>query len=239
MKRFIPKSIRLNYKLSSRFLRDLVKGNMSKFAKPDRIQTRYNGMVETQQPIHNTPFVENKIHNIKLATKEIGILQIHPGEIFSFWKAIGKPSKRKGYKSGRNLINGQLTEDIGGGLCQLAGIIYHTSLKAGLEIVERHSHSVDIYDEDQRYTPLGADAAVVYGYKDLRIKNSRGFLVKYSFIVKDDSVSCRVFLEDNVMPNRVEFKRINGGANEMVATIVTDFEGNQYEVGVSEYPKGY
>jgi vancomycin resistance protein VanW len=237
MKRFIPKSIRLNYKLSSRFINDLVKGNLSKFAKSDRKQIRYNGMIETQQPIYETHLVENKIHNLKIATKEIGLLQVHPGEIFSFWKAVGKPSKGKGYKTGRNLINSQLTEDTGGGLCQLAGIIYHTSLKAGLEIVERHSHSVDIYDEDQRYTPLGADAAVVYGYKDLRIKNPRGFLVKYSFIVKSDNISCRVFLEDNVMQNKVEFKRVNGGTKEMVATIVTDFEGNRYEVGVSEYPK--
>ena len=237
MKRFIPKSIKLNYKLSARFLNDLVKGNLGKFAKRDRKKIPYNGMIETRQSFRENPFLDNKIHNLKTATKEISALQILPGEIFSFWKAVGKPSQSKGYKAGRNLINGQLTEDIGGGLCQLSGIIYHTSLKAGLEVVERHPHSLDIYREDERYTPLGADAAVVYGYKDLRIKNIRGFPIKYSFIIKDDFISCRVFLEDNVAQNKVEFKRVSNGSTEMVATIVTDQQGNNYEVGVSEYVK--
>lgn len=237
MKRFIPKSIKLNYKLSTRFFSDLVSGNISKFAKTDRKKIPYNGMIETQQSFMPNPFLDNKIHNLKTATKEIASLQILPGEIFSFWKAVGKPSTGKGYKTGRNLINGVLTEDVGGGLCQLSGIIYHTSLKAGLEVVERHPHSLDIYQENERYTPLGADAAVVYGYKDLRIRNTRGFPVKYSFIIKDDFISCRVFLEDNVSQNKVEFKRVDNGSSEMVATIVTDHQGNNYEVGVNEYVK--
>lgn len=216
---------------------DLVKGNLTKFAKTDRKQIPYNGMIETKQLINATPFVDNKIHNMKIASKEIASLQILPGEIFSFWKSVGRPSKGRGYKEGRNLINGKLTEDIGGGLCQLSGIIYHNSLKAGLEILERHPHSLDIYRDDERYTPLGADAAVVYGYKDLRIKNTRGFPVKYSFIIKNNSISCRIFLEDNIIQNKVEFKRVSNGSTEMVATIVTDMEGKNHEVGVSEYMK--
>ncbi len=237
MKRLIPKVIRLNYRLMTRYSSDLFKGNLSKFAKPDRFKIPYNGMIETQQPIHHSDFVENKIHNIKLASSQIAPLQVLPGEIFSFWKAVGKPSKGKGYKTGRNLVNGALTEDIGGGLCQLAGIIYHTSLKSGLEILERHPHSLDIYEENERYTPLGADAAVVYGYKDLRIRNTRGFPIKYTFIIKNESIACRVFLEDNVEQNKVEFKRVKNGNSEVVATVVTDYDGNHHEVGVSEYLK--
>jgi len=63
-----------------------------------------------------------------------------------------------------------LALDYGGGLCQLSGIIYHAVLEAGLEILERHPHSLDIYTATTRYTPLGSDAAVVYGHKDLRFK---------------------------------------------------------------------
>lgn len=39
-------------------------------------------------------------------------------------------------------------------------------------IVERHSHSIDIYQEHERFTPLGSDATVVYGYKDLQFQNN-------------------------------------------------------------------
>ncbi len=237
MKKFIPKSIKLNYRLLSRFTNDLLKGNLNKFAKTDRFKIPYNGMIETKQPFINSHLSENKIHNIKIATKEITRLQILPGEIFSFWKAVGKATEKKGYKTGRNLLGGHLKEDIGGGLCQLSGIIYHTALKANLEILERHPHSVDIYEEHQRYTPLGADAAVVYAYKDLRIKNTRGFPIKFTFIINDESISCRIFLEDNVPQNEVKFQRIKNGVKEKISTLVIDEDGNQKEIGVCEYSK--
>lgn len=60
----------------------------------------------------------------------------------------------------------------GRGLCQLSGLIYYISLLAGLELIERHPHSLAIYDETTGFTPLGSEATVVYGYKDLRLRNN-------------------------------------------------------------------
>ena len=53
----------------------------------------------------------------------------------------------------------------------MSGLIYYVSLMAGLEVLERHPHSRDIYDDQTRYAPLGADATVAYGFKDLRVLN--------------------------------------------------------------------
>jgi hypothetical protein len=50
--------------------------------------------------------------------------------------------------------------------------VYHIGIIAGLDIIERYNHSVDIYTDDTRFAPLGTDATVVYGYKDLRIRNN-------------------------------------------------------------------
>jgi vancomycin resistance protein VanW len=107
--------------------------------------------------------VEAKIHNITLAIKGMNNLVIPPGTIFSFWHIVGRPTRVRGYLPGRSLVGGQLGPDFGGGLCQLSGLIYCTSLVAGLQILERHPHSRDIYDDQTRYAPLGADAAVASG----------------------------------------------------------------------------
>jgi vancomycin resistance protein VanW len=237
MKKYIPETAKLNYHLSARFAKDLFKGHSRRFAKPDREQIAYNGMIEVRQPIRPQGYMPNKLHNIRLASKEIGRIQILPKEIFSFWKTVGKPSLKKGYKNGREIINGELLEGVGGGLCQLAGIIYHGSLRAGMEVVERHPHSVDIYVEEERYTPLGADAAITYGYKDLRLRNPYPFAMKYSFIIREGELSCRIFMEDKVFPKTVEFLRETQGEKELVQTIISDSDGNKKELGVSEYFK--
>jgi hypothetical protein len=95
--------------------------------------------------------------------------------LHSFWHVVGRPSVARGFLPGRSLLAGELRPDYGGGLCQLSGLIYYASLMAGLTIVERHPHSRDIYDEQMRYAPLGADATVAYGFKDLRVLSSLSF----------------------------------------------------------------
>ena len=116
--------------------------------------------VRLEQPILATDYVEAKVHNINLALKRVNDLPIPPGAIFSFWRVMGRPTAARGFMPGRSLLAGRLRPDYGGGLCQLSGLIYYASLMAGLEVLERHPHSRDIYHDDTRYAPLGADATV-------------------------------------------------------------------------------
>ncbi|HTP30232.1 MAG TPA: VanW family protein, partial [Anaeromyxobacteraceae bacterium] len=46
---------------------------------------------------------------------------------------------------------------------------------------ERHSHSIDLYTDSTRFAPLGADATVAYGRKDLRFENTLTGLVSFGF----------------------------------------------------------
>ena len=59
------------------------------------------------------------------------------------------------------------------------------SLFAGLSIVERFNHFVDIYSDETRYSPLGMDATVVYPQKDLIIKNPYHFPLRFEFKITD------------------------------------------------------
>ena len=54
---------------------------------------------------------------------------------------------------------------MGGGSCQLSGILYYLMLQAGLEAIERFPHSADIYTDETRFTLLGSDATVVIALK--------------------------------------------------------------------------
>ncbi|MBR4000670.1 MAG: VanW family protein, partial [Clostridia bacterium] len=67
---------------------------------------------------------ENKVTNIELACKRISGIVIAPGETFSFWRTVGRPSYRKGYKDGLVISRHGFISGVGGGLCQMANMIH-------------------------------------------------------------------------------------------------------------------
>lgn len=113
----------------------------------------------------------NKIINLKIAVKQINGIVLHPGEIFSFWKLIGKPTKHKGYVNGMVLRNGTFTSGIGGGLCQLSNLIFWMTLHTPLTVTERHRHGYDVFPDSNRTQPFGSGATCFYPHGDLMIRN--------------------------------------------------------------------
>lgn len=113
----------------------------------------------------------NKIINLKLAVKTMNGVVLHPGEVFSYWKLIGKPTKSKGYVEGMVLDHGYFSYGIGGGLCQLSNLIFWLSIHTPLTIVERHRHSYDVFPDAKRTQPFGSGATCFYPHGDLMIQN--------------------------------------------------------------------
>ena len=136
------------------------------------------------QPILPGDFFENKRANIRRGAALLDHGLIGAGRAWSFWHRVGRPDAANGFLPGRNIVRGKLVALSGGGLCQLASMTYHLALLGGLTVLERHPHSLDIYEEDQRFTPLGADATVVWGFKDLRLHNPHPFPVAFGFRVE-------------------------------------------------------
>lgn len=114
---------------------------------------------------------ENKIVNLTLASSAINGIVIHPGKTFSFWNLVGKTSKKKGYIDGMLLSNGQVVTGVGGGICQLANLLYWMALHTPLKVVERHHHSFDPFPDEGRVLPFGSGAGVFYNYVDLKFYN--------------------------------------------------------------------
>lgn len=113
----------------------------------------------------------HKIANLKLAAEKLDGILLRPGETLSYWKAIGRPTRRKGYLEGMVLFCGTVQRGIGGGLCQLSNLIYWMTLHTGLTVTERYRHSYDVFPDSGRTQPFGSGATCFYNYRDLMIKN--------------------------------------------------------------------
>lgn len=113
----------------------------------------------------------NKIINLRLASRCLDGVIIEPQQIFSYWRLIGKPTRRKGYVEGMILSHGQVKTGIGGGLCQLSNLIYWLTLHTPLTVKERYRHSYDVFPDTNRQQPFGSGATCFYNYLDLLIGN--------------------------------------------------------------------
>lgn len=113
----------------------------------------------------------NKIVNLRLAVNRMDGVVIKPGETFSYWRLIGRPTTHKGYVPGMVLYCGTYHMAMGGGLCQLSNLLYWMTLHTPLTIVERFRHSYDVFPDSNRTQPFGSGATCFYPYRDLMIRN--------------------------------------------------------------------
>lgn len=127
----------------------------------------------------------NKIGNLRLAIRHLDGLLLRPGETFSFWKLVGKPTGRKGYREGLVLFCGAFGPGVGGGLCQLTNLIYWMTLHTPLTVVERYRHSYDVFPDSNRTQPFGSGATCVYNYRDLMIRNDTQQVFQLSLHLTD------------------------------------------------------
>ena len=108
-----------------------------------------------------------RLNNIKLALSFINGTCVAPGETFSFNKVVGERTASRGFRKATAYSGGEVTEQLGGGICQVSTTLFNAAVKADMEIVERHNHSLTVH-----YVDKGKDATVDWGNQDLRFKNN-------------------------------------------------------------------
>ena len=114
----------------------------------------------------------NKVTNLRIAISHIDKAVIKPGQIFSIWKLVGRPTKAKGYLEGMTLNNGEISKGTGGGLCQLGNLLYWMALHTPLTIKERWRHGYDVFPDVNRAIPFACGATLSYNYIDLELQNN-------------------------------------------------------------------
>lgn len=121
---------------------------------------------------------QNKIMTLRIASTAVDGVVIPPGHFFSFWRIIGRPGADRGYVPGFELQGGRLVPSIAGGLCQLSNALCYCAIYAGLEVVERHRHGLDLFRDHNRDVPFGSGATVLYNFKDLILFNPHDYPVQ-------------------------------------------------------------
>ena len=126
----------------------------------------YRNLTEQDQILQ-----DNKIRNLQLACEQLNTLIIRPGETFSFWHTLKKPTLQAGYREGLMIAGSRMSTGIGGGLCQAANMIHYLVLHSPLEVKELHHHSDALFPDQQRRVPFGIGTSVAWNHIDYRFYN--------------------------------------------------------------------
>lgn len=108
----------------------------------------------------------NRSSNIRLAAGMLNGTVLRAGETLSFNDIVGERKKERGFLSAKIIENGEFTEGVGGGVCQVSTTLYNAAVLSGMKIEEYHPHSLAV-----GYVPPSRDAMVSGTAFDLKIKN--------------------------------------------------------------------
>ena len=131
---------------------------------------------------------DGKIANLGLAVDAMDRLVLRPGEVFSYWHAVRAPSTQRGYRDGLVLGPNGMESGTGGGLCQLANLLYWMALQGPVTVIEHHHHGADLFPDDDRIQPFGSGATVFYNYVDLRFANETDRTLQLRVWLTEDSL---------------------------------------------------
>ncbi len=187
----------------------LVKKEYSTFAVSDGYINIVKPAVTAETLAHNTVLIGRSVTlatsdadrniNIQLMCEAVDGLMLMPGETLSLNDLVGQRTEEKGFKAAAAIVDGQLTDSIGGGICQLAGTLYNAALYADMDIVERVHHTWP-----SEYLPIGLDATLNWDNKDLKIRNRSEFPIYITATLQDLVVTVEIYGEQ--LPDGMEIE---------------------------------
>ncbi len=176
----------------------------------------------------------NRIGNVALAVSHIDHMVLYPGQEVSMSEAFTPRTYENGYRLAGAYSGGRLVQAIGGGICQASSTIYNAAMNSGLTVLERHPHSMPVH-----YLPLGMDAAISSGSKDLRLRNDYPFPVLLEGYVEGKNVTVNIYTND-LLTTGVSYRlhAVNKGSLAGAAYLEVSVNGEVVEdryLGTSRY----
>ncbi|MFC5471074.1 VanW family protein [Cohnella suwonensis] len=198
---------RMGYRLdrrqfAERFMRFMAEGASNGLEAPQKaIYPRVDSemlltLKEKQIGQYTTYFNSNnksRTNNIVLAAKAINNQYVFPDETFSFNQRVGYRSAAKGYTRAKIIVRGEVSEGIGGGICQISSTLFNAVDRAGLEILQRYSHSRNV-----TYVPPGRDATVSWYGPDFVFRNKYNMPVLVRATVYGGAVSVTLYSAETI-----------------------------------------
>jgi vancomycin resistance protein YoaR len=177
-------------------------------AEPERSTADVLAMgIDTRMASYKTYYsgTSDRITNLQLGVRALDGTLVAPGGTFSLNEAIGERTAERGFRSAPVIIGNDFEEEVGGGTSQVATTVFNAAWEAGLEISERHPHSLYI----SRYQ-LGRDATVYWPSLDLKFVNDTSTWVLVRGFAEGDGISVAIY--------GGERRRVESSATELVVT---------------------
>lgn len=124
---------------------------------------------------------QNRCNNLHLAISKIDGIILNPGEVFSYNDTIGQRTEEAGFKPAGAYDDGQVVQEIGGGVCQVSSTLYSATIFAQLKAIERTNHYFKV-----DYLDYGMDATVSWPTPNFRFENTRDYPVKIHAYYNDE-----------------------------------------------------
>jgi vancomycin resistance protein YoaR len=110
-----------------------------------------------------------RVTNIHRIATIVNGTVIKPGAMFSLNKAAGQRTAAQGFVSAPAIVEGELEDQVGGGVSQFSTTLFNAAWFAGLPVLRHQPHSKYI----SRYPP-GREATLDWGAIDQVIRNDTG-----------------------------------------------------------------
>ena len=131
---------------------------------------------------------EGRKFNIAFGASKIDGFIVKSGGIFSFNEVVGQRSTKAGFKEAKIILDGDFVNGIGGGVCQLSTTVYNAALLADMEIIEVHSHSLQIAYVKPGFDAMVSSSSDLKSYFTMNFFNtasldSRNFKIRVDFVI--------------------------------------------------------
>ena len=179
-----------------------------------------------------------RVNNINLAVSKINGIILMPGQTFSYNDTVGQRTLANGFLEAGAYSNGEVVQEVGGGICQVSSTLYCATLYARMTTVSRTSHYFRV-----TYLPPGQDATVSWRNPDFQFRNDREYPVKIVAWCDNDDMELTIQLwgtdtdgiwvklsYDQYAVHDEEFPEVVIGSNVYLWISYYDADGNLLEI---------
>lgn len=168
---------------------------------------------------------DNRISNINKVAEKINGHIMMPGDVFSYNDFVGQRTEEAGFLPAGAYENGQVVEEVGGGICQASSTLYCAAMYAQMDTVERTSHYFRV-----DYLPLAQDATVSWPKPDFKFRNSREYPVKIVAFCDNEEKSLTI---------EIWGTDVDGSYVQLRHETYTRYDGTYTDVAIGYYVLGF
>lgn len=172
-------------------------------------------------------------HNVATACSNFCWLDINAGGKLSFNGVVGKRTLENGYMNAKVILDGEYTEGVGGGVCQVSSTLYNAWIRAGLNAESVKGHSLPT-----SYCELSQDATVS-DYIDLVLVNNTFSSVYVNGYMVDDRIQFDIYGVEQEFSIKVRSELVNIIEPKQEIVYVKELENGKVFQEVRQGKNGY